>query len=370
MTDEPRDLPELEESPLDDVPLDDFEKIPSSHRDKGNGRMPALTEKMAAEILCLQTLNPKTAADLISVDIPDPEPLITGLLYPETVLVIGGLVKARKTWLTLQLALCGISAADFLGHAIGRKLRVLYIGGEGNDRSIRKRLMLAVGFIPGIEDDDMGNLGIVSSQGRVKLDTPAGEEWLQRVSEGYDVVIVDPYYRFLSIGSENSHEDQRAIQDVIDRLKATGKAVVLVHHLRKPQGVDAGAGELRGAGLDAFADSILLLARKRQRGEERFTIKYVLRHDEEPDDLDLSPNGPLLRVAEPLPPKATVQDLTDALNQAGGILSGTDLKQAVKTTTQAAKHEIDDAITEGVSGNVIQWKPKPGRGQGRLYFLR
>jgi len=183
-------------------------------------------------------------------------------------------------------------------------------------------------------------------------------------------VIVDPYYRFISIGSENDHADQRAIQDVIDRLKAKGKAIVLVHHLRKPQGTDAGAAELRGAGLDAFADSILLLARKRHRGEERFTIKYVLRHDEPKDDLELSPNGPLLIVAEPLPPKATVQDVTDALNQAGGILSGTDLKQAVKTTTQAAKHEIDDAITEGVSGNVIGWKPKPGRGQGRLYFLR
>jgi|GEM_PF-1782215 len=46
-----------------------------------------------------------------------PIPLIDGLLYPETVLVVGGLVKARKTWLSLQLALCGVSSADFLGHS-------------------------------------------------------------------------------------------------------------------------------------------------------------------------------------------------------------------------------------------------------------
>jgi hypothetical protein len=270
-----------------------------------------------------------------------------------------------------MMALCLIAGIPFLGYAIGRKLRVLYIGGEGSDRTIRKRLIQAIGFIPELKDEDLERLGIVSSLGRVKLDTPAGEAWLQRVSEGYDVVFVDPYYRFLSVGSENLHEDQRTIQDVIDRLKAKEKAVVIAHHLRKPQGADAGAAELRGAGLDAFADSILLLSRKKGTvaGSDRFTIKFVLRHDEEPDDLELEANGPLLKLAEPLPPKVTPLDLIAAIDAAGGAINGTSLVRAAKDATEGSKHEIEKVLATAIKEKAIGWRRKPGKGQGRLYYV-
>jgi hypothetical protein len=334
------------------------------------GKVALTTDTLeAACVITLETLTPLTAADLIAFDMADPISLIYGLLYPETVLVVGGLVKVRKTWLAVLLALCGVSAADFLGHAIGRKLRVLYIGGEGSMRSIRRRLMLAVGYILGLQDGDLENLGIVATLGRVKLDTPSGEEWLQRVSEGYDVVIIDPYYRFLSIGSENDHADQRAIFDVLDRLKAKGKAIVLVHHLRKPQGTDAGAAELRGAGLDGYADSILLLSRKKTGADERFALKYVLRHDEEPDDLELEANGPLLKIAEPLPSKVTLLDLIAAIDAAGGTITGTALLRAAKDATEGSKHEVEKALAQGIKEKVIGWRRKEGKGQGRLYYV-
>ena len=232
----------------------------------------------------------------------------------------------------------------------------------------RSRLT-AIGYIPNLRDEDIENLGIVSTLGRVKLDTPQGEAWLQRVSEGYDVVIIDPYYRFLSIGSENLHEDQRTIQDVIDRLKATGKAIVLVHHLRKPQGTNAGAAELRGAGLDAFADSILLLSKKRTGGTDRYKLRYILRHDEEPEELELTPHGPLFKVAEPEPAKVLTDDLVAIIAESNGPLSTTKLKIAVRELGDASKREIDDAITLAVTEGKIHSRPMQGRGQGREYFL-
>lgn len=365
------DLREPPDVSIDDDPFADVDLEETSPRlyPGGNGDVRKREVMRGPEILCYETLIPTTAADLIASDIPDPIPLIDGLIYPENVLVVGGLVKARKTWLAVLLALCGVSAADFLGHAIRRRLRVLYIGGEGSDRTIRKRLLLAVGYIPGLQDGDLENLGVVSSLGRVKLDTPAGEEWLQRVSEGYDLVCVDPYYRFLSVGSENDHADQRAIFDVLDRLKAKGKAIVLVHHLRKPQGTDAGAAELRGAGLDGYADSILLLSRKKTGAEERFNLKYVLRHDEEPDDLELEANGPLLKIAEPLPPKVTALDLIAAIEAAGGTITGTALLRAAKDATEASKHETEKALAQGIKERVIGWRRKEGKGQGRLYYV-
>jgi phage/plasmid primase-like uncharacterized protein len=332
--------------------------------------METAPEKTGPEPPYYETLNPISLSDLILSDLPDPEPLIEGILYPETVLVIGALVKTHKTWVALQLALSGVCATDFLGHAIRRKIRVLYIGGEGSDRTIKKRGMTAMGYIPGLQDGDCDNLGVVSSQGQVKLDTPEGEKWLQRVSEGYDVVIIDPYYRFLSVGSENDHADQRAIQDVFDRLKAKGKAIVIVHHLRKPQrDVNAGAAELRGAGLDAFADTILLLSRK--KGEEkRFNLKYILRHDEEPDDLELSLNGPLLQVATPLPSKVTTGDFVFSIGmEKGGEVSATSLKAAVKELTGASKHEIDNALAEALKEKAIGFRKREGRGRGRVFYV-
>lgn len=325
--------------------------------------------KVDPKVLVLETLDPTTAADLFMSDIPDPDPLVEGLLYPETVLTIGALVKARKTWMSLQLGLCGIAGTPFLGHEIPRKVRVLYVGGEGSDRTIRKRLMLAVGFVPGLTDSDLQNLGIVSSLGRVKLDTPHGEEWLQRVSETYDVVIIDPYYRFLSVGSENLHEDQRPIQDVLDRLKAKGKAVVIVHHLRKPTGTDAGAAELRGAGLDAFSDGILLLSRKKKNTGDRFTLKYVLRHDEEPADKILVPNGPLLAVGEDDALISTAH-VVQAITAAGGRVEGrADLVKRLREMTEAGEQTAVNAIVAAERDGAILSAKREGRGRAKTYVL-
>jgi hypothetical protein len=325
--------------------------------------------KIPHEVLVLENLLPVSAANLITQELPDLTPLVEGLIYPGNVLVIGGLVKARKTWLALQLSLACISGNPFLEHEAPEKLRVLYLGAEGSDRTIRKRLLLAVNHFPDLKDEDMERLGIVSTLGRVKLDTPGGEEWLQRVSEGYDIIVIDPYYRFLSRGSENLHEDQRVIQDVLDRLKARDKGIVLVHHLRKPQGVDIGPGELRGAGLDGYADSILLLSRKKTGTGDRFTLKYILRHDEEPDDLNLGPNGPLLQIVDEESIVKTA-DVVRAIREAGGRIDGRKtVEDILMGMTEAGRDTCKKAIQKaGADGHIFSAK-REGRGQGRTYIL-
>jgi len=39
--------------------------------------------------------------------------------------------------------------------------------------------------------------------GRIKIDTDAGEAWLDKWGWMFHVIIIDPYYRFLSRGKEN-----------------------------------------------------------------------------------------------------------------------------------------------------------------------
>jgi len=63
-----------------------------------------------------------------------------------------------------------------------------------------------------------------------------------------------------------------------DRLKAKGKAIVLCHHLRNRK---ARTQELRNSGaqdLDQFADTILILKRKRTATSDQTTLHYTLRN--------------------------------------------------------------------------------------------
>lgn len=81
----------------------------------------------------LEETEPEPLSFLIVRESVVPEPLIgDGLLYPGTVMVIGGASKARKTWLAIDLALSLVSGVKFLTHDIPvKKLRVLYLGAEG-----------------------------------------------------------------------------------------------------------------------------------------------------------------------------------------------------------------------------------------------
>ena len=321
------------------------------------------------QIVALESLTPISAKTLMTLDLPEQEPIASGILNPEAILVIGGLVKSRKTWLAIQLALSLASGTDFLNHGITGKYKVLYIGGEGSDRTIRKRLLLAAANFPGLEDDDLDYLGIISSLGRVKLDTTAGEAWLQRVSEGYDVIIVDPYYRFLSVGSENVHEDQRVIQDVFDRLKSTGKAIVIAHHLRKSTGIDAGAGELRGAGMDAFADSIMILSKRKSPSGDRFTVRYTLRHDEEPRDLELSPMGPLLQMADE-DSMVGNDEVVRVIRELGGRVDGRKpIEDELMVLTAAGRQTCINAINRAENSGRIYSAKRTGVGRGKTFII-
>lgn len=346
--------------------------IPSGRAGGNGGRHPGTpTEAELAKIVILENLKPMTAVEIVGEDLPEPEPIVKGLILPDTVLVVGGLVKVRKSWLVIQLGLSIAAGLPFLGHEVPAKRRVLLLSAEGSKRNFKKRLMLALASLDGLQDGDLENFSALSTMGRVKLDTQAGEDWLMRTIEGFDVVCIDPYYRFLATGSENKHEDQRTIQDVFDRVKDRGKAIVIAHHLRKPQGTNAGAAELRGAGLDAYMDGALILSRKKSGHSERFTVRYILRHDEEPEDLELEPNGPLLKVAEPTERIVTGADVASVLVDAGGRVDGRQpIVEAIRRLTGASDTSARRAIQEAETKGIIGSTKRVGQGQGRTYFLR
>jgi hypothetical protein len=114
-----------------------------------------------------------------------------------------------------------------------------------------------------------------------------------------------------------------------------------------------------------------MLARKKTRQSERFTLRYVLRHDEEPDDLELEPNGPLLKVAEPTDRIVTGADVASVLVDAGGRVEGRKaIVEALKRMTGASETSVRRAIQEAETKGVIGSAKRTGQGQGRVYFLK
>lgn len=339
----------------------------------GNGGSHPETRPVA-EILALDTMQPRAATELVADNSPEPESIIERIFLWATVLVIAGLPKVGKTWLAIMLALALASGQPFLGFPTLRRRRVLYLGGEGNDRQIRKRILAAIAAFPGLQDEDLEGLRILSTLGRVKLDDPRHEEAVLRWAEDADVIIVDPLFRFQGHGDENSHSDARGLQDAMDRLKAAGKSIVVLHHLRKPGVSDAGVSELRGAGLDAFADSILVLSRKRQDAGNRFLLRFTLRHDEEPEDLEMVREGPLFTVADVGRRIVMPDDVVAVLQDAGGRIEGrAALLEALarRTGCTVASSVPKEAILAAESKGLIFSTTRAGtRGRGRIYVLK
>lgn len=365
---------QLRDDEIDDDFLEALDAVGSPlpvRRPGGNGGQHPETPT-AAEILALDTMQPRTTTDLLLDSTPPPVSIVERILIAGTLLLIAGAPKVGKTWLALLLALCIVTGKPFLGFAVPERKKVLYLGGEGSDPTLRKRFQTALAFFPGVEDADLGNLLSLSTLGRVKYDTPAAQEAIMRWVEPADVLIVDPDFRFRSKGDENSHADARAVQDFIDGLKADGKTVIVVHHTRKAGPVDGGIAEIRGAGWGEFADSAIVLQRKKAESLDRFVLKFDLRHDEPVDDMELAKEGPLFIVADVGKRIVTSDDVVAVLDDAGGRVEGrTAMIEALarRTGCSVTSSTPKEAILKAERDGRIRRTTLPGS-KRNIYFLK
>jgi len=341
--------------------------IPSV-RQGGNGGA-KLSGGEQAKIVVLENLKPRPLRDLLhDSSLTDPEPVLDGILGVGELAVLGGPPKAMKSWTVKAIALALADGQPWLGFKVQRPFRTLYLSAEGRECRLRERFQKMIAFSSDVEDEAFDRLEVLSTGGKLKIDTDAGEDAFWRIIDPFEVVIADPLYRFIAHGDENSHADQRRIQDLFDRVKADGKTVFLVHHLRKAQGTDAGISELRGAGLDGFADSVIILQRKREQSDDRFSLRFTTRNYEDPPDMELKRDGVVLVPDDDSARKVSRLDVVSAL--AGKELTGKELTQALREMTQAGNRTIERAIHDALNRKMIDSKPTPGRGQGKTYFIR
>ncbi len=233
--------------------------------------------------------------------------------------------KGGKSYFALQAGLSAAAGRDFLGFDTPRPFKVLYVLAEGSKRRFKDRLANAIPYIPGIEDEDLDRLHVVDTRGRLKIDTDAGEKTLLRLAEPFDLIILDTLYALQGGGDENSHKDFRAISGALDRLKHSGdgKAVLLIHHVRKNPGEDAGADELRGAGFCRFQRCDGPAVQAKGRMGIHYELKFDLRNYEEREDLLLTRMGPLFAPMDASSSKVDLQNyVVRAVTERGGRIEG------------------------------------------------
>ena len=322
----------------------------------------------------LRSIRPRSVLELLTEDIPEPPPLIKGILPAQCFGLIYGLEKVGKSFLALQLACAIATGTDFLGFGIHEKRRVLFISPEGNDANLKKRI---ADFILHLSDAGVDvrvfkeNLYTVSTLGSLKVDTKDGERFIRQWIEdtGAEVVVLDSIYRLVSKGSENSHEDARPLHDFLDRLKGAGLSIIGVHHARKQGDADKGTAEVRGAGWSQFSDAILRLSKD---NSGKYSLGFTLRHYIGPEPLELIRNGPLFTLAGQSDWSVSPSDVLDVLEANGGRVEGKAAFSSLirKEYPEASRRDIDRAILEAEQQQMIRSCKSEGRaGVGRTYFI-
>ena len=319
-------------------------------------------------VVLLEEMRARSVRELVQDNsLVEPEQVIEGLIALGELTVLGGPPKAMKSWTVKTIGLHIAGGRPWMGFNVPRPYKVLYLSAEGREVRLRARFQKLIAYAD-VTEEGLDNLEYLCTMGRLKIDTESGEQTFLRLIEPFQVVIIDPYYRFISNGDENSHKDQRVVQDLLDRVKTLGKCILLVHHTRKPTGIDSGISELRGAGLDGYADGVLMLRRKKEKYDDRFTLQFTLRNYDEPPEMELVREGVTL-IPGPHPDIRLLCNPMDVVQiLSGKELPGDELKKALAEEKECSQSTVERAITKALDENLIAYKPKPGKGRGRIYF--
>ena len=223
---------------------------------------------------------PVDAGDWIETAPPPVAPILHGLFEAGDKFEIIGGSKTRKSFFTLQAALCLGAGREFLGLRIDHPWRVLLVQMEVKPRHYHRRVYKLAAALGLTRPDLAGRLQIVNGRA-LKLSGAALFAYVRKLAEkhGAEIIIFDPLYK-ITVGDENAAADIKPTLAEFDRLaEATGAAIGYVHHDSKG---DAGDRDIRdrGAGSGVLARDcdarIILTAHESE--PDAFVVETVTRN--------------------------------------------------------------------------------------------
>jgi len=183
-----------------------------------------------------------------------PKVLVDGLIFAGSKVLISAPPKVGKTWMGLDLAICLATANKWLGFDISQKIRVLYLNMEMRGPFFKKRAQF---LMHARHIREIGsNLWWMHLRG-----TPGAHALAENLDpliehcksvEPYELIVLDPMYKFLGKRDENSVTEVADMLANIDTLiDVTGAATVSIHHTSKGR-QDLKAIVDRASGSSAF----------------------------------------------------------------------------------------------------------------------
>jgi archaellum biogenesis ATPase FlaH len=203
-------------------------------------------------------LPPSLPIESIITPPPLKPPIINGFLREGEAMLISGSPKAGKSFLICQLALAVASGTEWIGQDCKQK-KVLYIDAELPTEVALNRMHDIWRKMDNIIPVFPETLDIKSTKSKsVTLSDVADD--IEHDPDRYGLVIIDPLYMFIN-SDQNDNAQMKKEMEQIQRIYATGAAVIVNHHMTKGmQNGKMSIDRASGAGvISRFFDSILTL---------------------------------------------------------------------------------------------------------------
>jgi hypothetical protein len=344
-------------------------------------------------------LRTKLVTGAALLNIPEPEPLVSGLLFYETHSMLVGSPKTGKTFLAIDLAGAVMTGRDWQGaRSFPKSGKVFYLAGEGRRGVVRRFTAWANYHAP-----KLGTTGpeLLAEITRRLFMLPGGLELqkdddrdaiLDIVGEiGPDLVLVDTLARHFRGGEENSSRDVGTYVASVEAIAQETRAHVMsVHHLGKnPTNGARGSSALLGAidtELTVIGDtrkglSVKLSEQKDEESGQQWWVRFE-KVETPTKSQPLATSLVALPAAQAPPPEGgTFDDLLSCLkaldNENGVTLTlwrqdyDIQQKNEDKETPKATFHRWVNRLAEsGLVENlnptgVGRWRPKSQKPEAR-----
>ena len=278
-----------------------FERVPAPEGATGEAGETPQEENLSALIV--------DAATYAEQEPPPSDAIVPELFDTGDKVALIGSSKARKSFFTMELALCIATGREIVGLPIPKRRRVLLIQYEIKPAHFHRRLHRAAKAYRIDPAELRGWLLIVNGRGHTKA---RDFTRLAKIA-GAEVLILDPLYKLMA-GDENDSEAMAQVFATFDQVsEQTGAAVVFVHHDKK--GITGDRDERdRGSGHGTL-------------GRDYDTALFLSEHASQPDLIVLS------KITRNYPPQSKT-----AIRWQDGRFTATD-EEAVERTTHTARQQ-------------------------------
>lgn len=288
-----------------------------------------------------------SAAELCSLNFPDPQWIVSGIL-PEGLTILAGKPKGGKSWLSLNLCMSVASGQNALGKLAVKKGAVLYLALEDNNRRLQKRLWSILG-------DESPPDHLYFHTLWPKLDAGGLQQLEQWINDHPDtrLIVIDTLAKVRQAAKKTSGvyaDDYEALGGLKNLVDKYAIAIVVVHHVRKAGAENIFDTVSGSTGLTGAADAIHVL--DKGKGAADATL-HVIGRDLEEQKLALkfdaaSTSWTLLGDAGQVAKTKERQEVLDLLATAGGPLHYKEITSALRKKETTVKWMLSQMVNEGV----------------------